>query len=95
MQVVDSRQALLQGIPGRIAFGNQLAAFLDVDQVAVEVAPLATLECSELFRRAQVAQPLPHHPGEVGAVQVAVTHLEQLAGHELAAFGSHRQAGRR
>src|SRR5690606_35614098 len=93
MQVVDAIQTLLQGRPGGFALGDDLPAFLDVDQLAVEVAPFATLQHGDVGRLARVAQPLADHPGEVGAEQLAVTDLEQFAGHEFATFRGNRQAG--
>ncbi len=95
VQVVDAIQALLQCSPGRITLGDHLAAFLDVDQIAVEVAPLATLQHRDAGRLAWVTQPLADHPGEVGAEQLAVTHFHQFAGHEFAALFGDRQASGR
>ncbi|MCY1433858.1 hypothetical protein D9M71_498980 [compost metagenome] len=95
MQFVDTLDARLQLGPGGVALGHRLAAFLDAQQVAVEVAPLAALEHHQLFGGVRLMQPLADHPVEVGAEHLAVADLEQLAGHELAARGIHRQAAGR
>src|SRR5690606_10354556 len=92
MQLVDTRDTPLQLAPGGFAFGDQVATFLDVEQLAIEVAPLTTFEHDDVAGGAFVAQPLAHHPGEIRAVDFTVAHLEQLAGHELAALSRHRQA---
>ncbi|MCY1294175.1 hypothetical protein D9M70_434610 [compost metagenome] len=92
VEVVDPLQALLQLGHGGLAFGHHLAVLLHGHQAAVEVAPLAALQHQQFGRRLLVLQPVAHHPGEVAAVDVAVAHLEQLAGHELRAVFRHRKA---
>ncbi|MDT4810825.1 hypothetical protein FQZ97_437450 [compost metagenome] len=93
VEVVDPGQALLQLGQRGLAFGDHRALLLDADQGAVEVAPLAALQGHQVGRLARLAEPFADHPGEVAAVDVAVADLEQFAGHELGAFGRHRQAG--
>jgi hypothetical protein len=91
-QVPNAGDAFLQGWPGGFAFGDHLATLLDTDQVAIEIAPLAPLQDHQRRWGGWLLQPLADHPGEVDAVDLAVAHLEQFAGHEFAPFG-HRQAG--
>src|SRR5690606_17894949 len=95
VQLVDTLNSALQLWPGGLAFGDQTAALLDVEQLPVEVAPFAALQHDQVRGRALIAQPLAHHPGEVRAINLTVAHLEQLAGHELAALGGNRQAAGR
>ncbi|MNM77809.1 hypothetical protein D3C81_896780 [compost metagenome] len=93
VELVGALEAGLQLGPGGSTFGDHAAFFLDADQVAVEVAPLATLQGDQVGRVLFVDQPVADHPGEVAAVEVAVTHLDQLASHELRPLVRHRQAG--
>ncbi len=92
VELVGTLEAGLQFVPGSGAFGNHAALFLDADQVAIEVAPLAALECHQVSRALFVDQPVADHPGKVAAIEVAVTHLDQLAGHELRPLVRHWQA---
>ncbi|MNE35008.1 hypothetical protein D3C80_1287510 [compost metagenome] len=93
VELAGALEASLQFVPGSRAFGNHAAFFLDADQVAIEVAPLAALQGDQVGRALFIDQPFADHPGEVAAVEVAVTDLDQLAGHELRAILRHRQAG--
>src|SRR3546814_4670989 len=55
----------------------------DVCSSDLEITPLTTLDGHQLRRRGLVGQPIADDPGEVGAVQVPVADLDQLASHEF------------
>ncbi len=83
----------LQCCPGLIAFGDDLTGLLDLQQIAIEVAPLATLDNDDILGRALVFQPVGDDPAEIRAVQVTIADFQQLAIHKLGFFRIHRQAG--
>ncbi|MND94713.1 hypothetical protein D3C80_869400 [compost metagenome] len=92
-QLVSTFEARLQLGPRSLALSDNLAVFLDADQVAVEVTPLTTLQCNQVDRLLLIDQPFANHPSEVAAIEVTVADLDQLTGHELRTLVRHRQAG--